>query len=153
MKCARLIAVILLLAAYCCTAAAVEIYRCKDNQGNITFQDRCPPGTTSVGEKNYSTAKGTAAPAQPSGPLTLYVVPDCDSCKQVEEFLKIRGIPVTEKNVDKNIDLQNELKKVAGELRVPALVVKDKAIVGYDRQALLKALADAGYKTDINEGK
>ena len=153
MKCARPIAFILFLVAYCSTAAAVEIYRCKDSQGSITFQDRCPPGSTPVGEKNYSTATGTAAPVQPSGPLTLYVVPDCDSCKQVEEFLKVRGISVAEKNVDKNIDLQNELKKVAGELRVPVLVVKDKPIVGYNRQALLKALSDAGYKTDINERK
>ena len=153
MKCARPIAFILFLVAYCSTAAAVEIYKCKDDQGNLTFQDRCPPGTTPVGEKNYSTAAPAAAAAQPSGPLTLYVVPDCDSCKQVEEFLQIRGISVTEKNVDKDIDLQNELKKVAGDLRVPALVVKDKAIVGYDRSALLKALSEAGYKTDINEGK
>jgi glutaredoxin len=151
MNCARLTAVILFLGAYCCSAAAVEIYKCQDNRGNITFQDRCPPGTTRVGEKDYSTATGTAAPVQPSTPLTLYVVPDCDSCKQVEEFLQIRNIPVTEKNVDKNIDLQNELKKVAGELRVPVLVVKDKPIVGYNRPALLKALTDAGYKTDINK--
>ena len=71
----------------------------------------------------------------------------------MEEFLQVRGIAVTEKNVDKNLDLQNELKKVAGDLRVPALVVKDKAVVGYDRSALLKALSEAGYNTDTGTDK
>jgi len=150
MNCTRLIALILSLAVYASPAFAVNIYRCKDAQGNVSFQDRCPPGTTTLGEKQYSTATPEAGAAQANtAPLTLYVVPNCESCKQVEDFLAARGISVAEKNVNKSIDLQNELKKAAGDLRVPALMVGDKAIVGYNRTALLDALSKAGYNTDV----
>jgi glutaredoxin len=116
----------------------------------VTYQDRCPPGTTSVSEKDYRVKGGDGAAASPSGPLTLYVVPDCDSCKQVEEFLALRGISVEQKNVNDDIELQNELKEVAGDLRVPVLVVNDDVIVGYNRGELISALSKAGYQTEID---
>lgn len=141
----------LFLAVHSAPAPAVSIHKCEDDQGNVTYQDRCPPGTSSVGEKQYRVKGGAGDDtASPSGPLTLYVVPDCDSCKQVEEFLAVRGISVQEKNVDDDVDLQNELKEVAGDLRVPALVVNDDVIVGYDRGALISALSKAGYQTEVD---
>jgi len=138
------------LAVLSSPAQAVSIHKCEDDQGNITYQDRCPPGTSSVGEKQYHVKSGDSESRSSSGPLTLYVVPDCDSCKQVEEFLAVRGIQVSEKNVNDNVDLQNELKEAAGDLRVPALVVNDDVIVGYDRNALLNALSKAGYQTEVD---
>ncbi|MEJ2760758.1 MAG: glutaredoxin family protein [Gammaproteobacteria bacterium] len=145
---------LLSLAFFASPAFAVNIYRCQDSQGNISYQDHCPPGSTVTEEKQYSTATSGSGSAQPTatGPLTLYVVPDCDSCKQVEDFLAARGIPVTEKNVNKNIDLQKELKKAAGDLRVPALMVGDQAIIGYNRSQLLDALSKAGYNTNVKTG-
>lgn len=153
MNCARPIALILSLAVYASPAFAVNIYQCKDAQGNLSYQDHCPPGTTTLNEKQYSTATSDAGSTQSNtSPLTLYVVPNCDSCKQVEDFLAARGIAVSEKDVNKSIDLQNELRKAAGQLRVPALMVGDKALIGYNRSELLDALSKAGYDTNIKTG-
>jgi len=151
MKGTRPILLLLALTACVSPALAVDIHKCKDNQGNITYERHCPPGTTSVEAKHYATGTSGAGSSRASGPLTLYVVPDCDSCKQVEDFLAARGISVDEKNVNDDIDLQNELKEAAGDLRVPALKVGDDVIVGYNRTAMLNALSKAGFNTEVDK--
>lgn len=130
------------------TARAVAVYECEDANGNRTFQDRCPPGTKQVEKKDIHVGTGSTGKSAASsiGPLTLYVVPDCDSCEQVKEFLAVRHLSVVEKNVNDNVDLQNELKEKAGDLRVPTLLVGDQVITGYNRTSLLAALKQAGYK-------
>lgn len=140
----------LLLAVQSFPATGVSIHKCEDEQGNITYQDRCPPGTTSVDSKNYRVKNGDNGEGNsPSGPVTLYVVPDCASCDEVEEFLAARGIPINKKDVKDNVELQEELKGVAGELSVPALIVNDDVVMGYDRNSLMNALTSAGYQTEL----
>lgn len=126
---------------------AVNIYECEDEQGNRTFERRCPPGTTPINQKSYKTkAPGGGGTQKTNLNATLYVVPDCDTCDQVREFLSIRNISFTEKDVNDNVELQEELKdKTGGDLRVPVLVLGDKVLSGYNRTSLLNALADAGY--------
>lgn len=128
-------------------AWAVTVLECEDNLGNRTYQDRCPPGTTPVDQKQYSTS--TPEQGKPNLAVTLYTVPDCDSCDQLKEFLKIRNISITEKNVSGNFKLQEELKeKTGGDLRVPVLLLGEKVLSGYNRTELLQALADAGYSEE-----
>ncbi len=128
----------------------VSVYQCEDERGNKTFQDSCPPGTTEVTKKDYNTstpvASTTAKPA-----LTLYTIPDCDTCEQLREFLSIRDLQVTEKNVADDVNLQNELKDLAGELQVPVLLVGSKVLTGYNRTALLQALTESGHITTSSE--
>ena len=126
---------------------AVNIFECEDAMGNITFQDRCPPGTTPVNEKNYSTTTSSDTGAT-IAPMTLYLVPGCDTCDQLKEFLNVRNLRYSEKDVSDDIDLQNELKDVAGELQVPALVVGSKVLTGYNRSALLQSLTESGHITE-----
>jgi glutaredoxin len=125
---------------------AVNIFECEDATGNITFQDRCPPGTTPVNERNYATSVPGGGTTTLS-PLTLYLVPTCDTCNQLKEFLEIRNIRYTEKDVSEDINLQNELKDVAGELQVPALIVETTVLSGYNRSALIQALTESGHIT------
>ena len=133
-------------------AWAVKVLQCVDEKGNKTYQNYCPPGSKPVGEKQYSTATGTPAPGTASLTATLYVIPDCDTCDQVKEFLSIRHIGVTEKNVSEDIKLQDELKqKNKGDLRVPVLLIGDKVLNGYNRSELLQALASAGYKEEAEQ--
>lgn len=144
------LAAALLLAAQSWPVLGVSIHKCEDEQGNITYQDRCPPGTTAVESKNYRVmGENEDSGASPSGPLKLYVVPDCDSCAEVEEFLAARDIPVNKVDVKDNVELQEELKEIAGELSVPALVINDDVIMGYDRNALIDALSGAGYQSEL----
>jgi len=141
------------LAAQSFPALGVSIHKCEDEQGNITYQDRCPPGTTVVESKNYRVKNDDDnTSGQATGPVTLYLVPDCESCIQVEEFLAARGIPVNRKDVKDNLELQEELKAAAGELSVPALVINDNVVMGYDRNTLTNALSNAGYQTELKAG-
>ena len=135
------------LSLFAATAWSVEILQCEDAQGNKSFYSQCPPGWHEINKKNYSTATADAGTTTPNITATLYIVPDCDTCDQVKEFLEVRKIPVTEKDVSGNADLQKELKdKTGGDLRVPVLVIGDKVLTGYNRTNLLAALSAAGYK-------
>ena len=127
---------------------AVKIVQCEDEQGNITFQDRCPPGSKPVNQKEYSVKAGSAATAssEPGEPLVIYIVPNCDSCDQVKEFLMAKNIPYREIDVKSSYELQQELKeKTGGELLVPALIVGEKTLTGYSRSQMISALTEAGY--------
>ena len=128
-------------------AWAVKIYECEDEQGNRPFEQQCPPGTTAVNKKEYSTKRAQSGSEQrSSGPLILYVIPNCDSCDQIREFLSVRNISASEKNVADDVALQDELKdKTGGDLRVPVLLVGNKVLSGYNRTNLISALTDAGY--------
>ena len=139
--------IVLYLSTFAAASWSVEILQCEDSQGNKSFATICPPGTKQINKKNYSTGTPDSGNSSPSLSATLYVVPNCDSCDQVKEFLEVRNIPVTEKNVSGNADLQKELKdKTGGTLRVPVLVIGDKVVKGYNRTTLLATLAAAGYK-------
>jgi glutaredoxin len=134
------------LAAF--SAGAVSVFECEDENGNRSFHDGCPPGSKKVGTKEYTgTAPAGAAQAAPAS-LTLYMVPNCDSCDQVKEFLSVRNLSVEEKNVNDNPALQEELKAAAGDLRVPVLLVGDKVLTGYNRAELLAALQAAGLEPE-----
>lgn len=150
MKHIYLLPAILALISFTLPAWAVDIYQCQDSQGHRTFEAHCPPGTKPVSQKNYRTGE-PKTPAENNGNNqslsgVLYVVPDCSSCDQVKDFLKLRHISYTEKNVKNDVKLQAELKKISGELRVPTLVIGKQVVTGSSRDELLKALAKAGYK-------
>ena len=146
----------LLTLGLCCTqiAAAVKVVECEDEQGNRTFESTCPPGTTLVDEKRIPT--GDKAPAGEDASAgtatgvavnaTLYSIPECGPCDEVREFFQLRKIPITEKNVNENLEVQNELKELRGSLKVPATVIGEKVITGYNRSELLAALEAAGYQ-------
>jgi len=131
MKALQTLAVLLLLNSS--ATWAVNIYECEDEQGERSFHDRCPPGTTQLTKKQYSVKTGSPQKSSLET-LTLYVVPDCDTCQQVREFLAVRNIAFNEKDVNENIDLQTELKEKAGNLKVPALVVGGQIVTGYERE-------------------
>jgi glutaredoxin len=134
----------LLLALAASPAMAVSVYKCEDSKGNISYEAHCPPGTTPVDQKDYRGGSGDAeAPQRP--PITVYLVPNCDSCAQVKEFLAVRNIRPVEKNVASDVKLQEELKATAGDLRVPVTVIGGKVINGYNRTEMLAALEAGGY--------
>jgi glutaredoxin len=129
-------------------AFAVNIFECEDANGNITFQDRCPPGTTPVNQRTYGTNTTDATESGPVSPLMLYAVPDCDTCDQLKEFLQVRNLGYTEIDVSSDIELQTELKEIAGELQVPTLIIGDKVLTGYNRTQLRQTLTESGHITD-----
>ncbi len=129
-------------------AFAINIFECEDANGNITFQDRCPPGATPVNQRTYATDATDATESGPVSPLMLYAVPDCDTCDQLKEFLQVRNLSYTEIDVYSDIELQTELKEIAGELQVPTLIIGDKILTGYNRTQLRQILTESGHISD-----
>lgn len=129
--------------------AAVTVVECVDADGNSSFRDKCPPGTTKSGDKKLlgvtANKPKTVAEIAADNPVFLYTVPDCDACDLVRNLLSTRGIPANEKNVQDNAANQDELKTKTGGMSVPALVVGNSVLSGYNRSAIEAALRQAGY--------
>jgi glutaredoxin len=129
--------------------AAVNIVECEDEQGNRSFQKICPPESTQVGEKKLNTGASLDNNNRNINiQAILYMIPDCEACDEIREFLGTRNISITEKNVNDNIELQNELTELTGALKVPTTVIGDEVLTGYSRSKFLSLLEAVGYKDD-----
>jgi len=135
-------------------AWSVQIVECEDDFGNRTFESACPPGTKQISQKKYDTGLPTAGEEPREGVVSavLYIVSECENCNEVREYLTMRKVSISEKNVQDNVALQNELKQRAGQLRVPVTVIGEKVIIGYNRAQLAEALAAAGYAEEEGAG-
>jgi glutaredoxin len=130
---------------------AVKIYECEDEAGHRTFESHCPPGTTLVQEKKYGSPKQETEQEEIN--VTLYTIPKCAACDEVREFLNLKGINITEKNVNEDIAIQNELKELTDDVRVPLALIGDQKILGYNRSQLQSAIEAAGYIEPTPEGE
>ncbi len=131
---------------------AVTVVSCKDKDGSIFFADRCPPGTTRLGEKEVRSgprrdAATELADVAKAHPVVLYSVADCDACDLVRQLLKGRHIPYTEKDVGSDqIENQQALKAIGnGSIIVPTVAIGAQTFTGYSRVALDLGLDEAGY--------
>ncbi|MCI0400720.1 MAG: glutaredoxin family protein [Gammaproteobacteria bacterium] len=145
-----------LLALAASEVLATKVYECIDEEGNHSFRDYCPPGSTPVMEKRIPTGddalrerhqdEPTPNDLAEKYPVTLYRVPDCDACDLVRNYLNKRGIPFTEKNAAEDIGVQQELKDKIGSLSVPALIIgEDSVVMGYHPTRLKEAFDAIGY--------
>ncbi len=128
--------------------AAVNIVECEDEEGNRSFQKVCPPGFTKVGEKKLATGSSSKETKSDNVNIqaTLYAIPDCEACDEIREFLGARNIPITEKNANDSIEIQNELTELTGALKVPTTIIGEEVLTGYSRSKFTSALEAAGYK-------
>ena len=117
--------------------SAVDIVICEDAEGNQSFQKACPPGTSLVGEKKISVGKSTSEAVDLSKlNVVLYTIPDCDTCENVAIYLRSRDVPFSEKDVSKDIELQQELTKKTGKLSVPVTIIGEEIVSGYNREKI-----------------
>ena len=123
-------------------ANALQVHECENEEGNRGFYKYCPPGMILIGEKSFKEDKKAKLD------VTHYSSNNCDGCDLVRDFFKLRKIEILEKNVDDNVELQGELRLLAGELRVPTVVIGEEVIVGFNRNKLLEMLAKAGWKDE-----
>lgn len=138
----------LLLMASLNVMAAVKIVECQDEEGGRSFHKTCPPGTTQVSAKRFSTGSSADDERKVNIQATLYRIPDCDSCDEVKEFLSARNIPMDEKDVSDDLELQNELTDLTGNLQVPTTIIGDEILTGYSRSEFQDALEKAGYQEE-----
>lgn len=142
---------LLFLAMVLCSvplAHAGKLYKWTDKDGNVSYHDQPPAdGGYRVEEKNIGTrveARASDEAAQ-KYPVVLYSASKCGACDTARVYLKSRGVPFTEKNVEGDRKLQDELIKQAGGLAVPTIMVGPKVMKGYMESLLEGELDQAGY--------
>ena len=121
--------------------SATNISQCQDDQGNISFQEYCPPDMLELSRKSIATDKSDQENKGIDVDVTLYMIPDCEACIEVKEFLQLKDIVFEEKDVSESIPLQEELTKVAGALSVPVTVIGEQVVKGYQRSQMEEIIA------------
>lgn len=136
-------------------AQATKLYKWVDKDGNVSYED-VPPSDSGyrVEEKDLGARSAasdrTKQEVVEKFPVVLYSAPECGSCDEARAYLKSRGIPFSEKNVEGDRKLQAELIKKTGGLVVPTIMVGDKVMKGYLESLLEGELNDAGYASAGN---
>lgn len=72
--------------------------------------------------------------------VKVYTTITCPWCVKTKEFLKSNNIKYTEVNVGLDEKSRNEMFEKSGQFGVPVTDVNGTIIVGYDKEALKKAL-------------
>jgi glutaredoxin len=151
------ITILFCIAALAAASAYAQstVYRWVDKDGKVQFSDSPPPadaksvkerrmggGGPSSEESNTPYATQQAAKRNP---VTLYTGNDCRLCDQGRELLMRRGVPFSEKNAQASEENMEALKKLAGDLIVPLMVVGSSRVTGFDEAQWDSALDAAGY--------
>jgi len=130
-----------------------KLYKWIDEDGNVIYQDQPPP----EGAGQVQTFASPADDPAPGGPtpavdVVLYAIEDCDACDLVRKVLDDRGVPFEEKDAENNVEVQSEIREVAGTLSVPVLVIGDGVLTGYNKQVLGDELDEAGFTASGTAG-
>ena len=72
--------------------------------------------------------------------VKIYTTSTCPWCVKTKEFLKTHNIKYEESNVGADEKARNEMFEISGQFGVPVTDVDGTVIVGYDKEALRKAL-------------
>jgi len=143
---------VLILAVGIQPVNAAKLYKWVDEFGNVTYRDTPPiEADGEVEEKIISGGRSVDGASEATdaavqrAPVVLYSTPSCSACESARAYMKSRGVPFQDKNVQDNGELQQELKAKAGEISVPTILVGEKVMRGYVQSLLEDELTTAGY--------
>jgi glutaredoxin-like YruB-family protein len=68
--------------------------------------------------------------------VTVYTTSTCPWCVRAKDFLKQKGVPFQEKNLEHDPAAARELMQRTGQMGVPVITAGDEVIVGFDRARL-----------------
>ncbi|MBI2208975.1 glutathione S-transferase N-terminal domain-containing protein [Candidatus Woesearchaeota archaeon] len=72
--------------------------------------------------------------------VKIYTTSTCPWCMKTKEFFKENKVKYEEVNVGSNEEARNEMFQKSGQLGVPVVDANGTIIVGFDKDALKKAL-------------
>jgi glutaredoxin 3 len=72
--------------------------------------------------------------------VKVYSTSTCPWCVKTKDFLKENNVKFEDINVSENEKARNEMFEKSGQFGVPVTAVNGTVIVGYDKEALKKAL-------------
>ena len=162
MQASSITRVLAVAAAATCLAAAAQstLYRWVDKDGKVHFTDvPPPPDAKNATQKRYGPGVvdvdvpfATQAAVR-KNPVMLYVVPNCEPCARGRELLANRGVPFSERDAMANVETQQALKKLTGDLNVPLLIIGESRIKGFEEGSWNAALDGAGYPKERAYGQ
>ena len=72
--------------------------------------------------------------------VTVYSTPTCPWCHKAKDFLKENDVPFQDINVAANQKAAEEMIEKSGQMGVPVIDIDGQVIVGFDKNAIKKAL-------------
>ena len=72
--------------------------------------------------------------------VKIYSTPVCPECKVVKSFLEALNVDFEEVNAAGNQEIIEYIEKKTGQRRVPVIEADDQMIVGFNQEAIKKAL-------------
>ncbi len=72
--------------------------------------------------------------------VTVYSTPTCPYCHMAKDFLKANKVEFADINVAVDSNAAKEMIKKSGQNGVPVLDLNGKIIIGFDKDAIKKAL-------------
>jgi len=73
--------------------------------------------------------------------VKVYSTKTCPWCHKVKEFLKGKNVKFDDIDVGANQKAANDMVEKSGQMGVPVVDIDGQIIVGFDKEALEKALA------------
>ena len=72
--------------------------------------------------------------------VTVYSTPTCPWCSKAKDFLKENKVPFEEVNVAADHKAAQDMIEKSGQMGVPVIDIDGTVIVGFDKNAMKKAL-------------
>lgn len=134
-------------------ACAQSVYRWVDANGRVQYSDQPPPANAKDVQQRSMAGSSIqnnelpllTADAQRKNPVTLYVSECGPACDGARDYLNKRGIPHTQVDPTRNLDLNKKFKDETGGEVVPVLRVGEKRLSGWSEASWAAALDAAGY--------
>jgi glutaredoxin-like YruB-family protein len=73
--------------------------------------------------------------------VVIYSTPTCPYCKRAKDYLSQKGIPYTDINVAQDREKTKEMVQKSGQMSVPAIIIDDEIVVGFNQALLDKLLS------------
>lgn len=89
--------------------------------------------------KKQAVAKAAGKPAKHAA-VILFTSPTCHYSRLVKQFLEKNNVKYLERDVSKNHNTAKDLMSKSGQMGVPVIIIGSVVIVGYDEEAMKKAL-------------
>jgi glutaredoxin len=135
-------------------ATGAELFKWIDADGKVHYSDSALAETkskrlalkiNSVSGPPVVSQLSTASPVGTSASRRVRLLSTtwCGYCKRAAAFLRARGTPFEELDVEKSIQGKREYDVLGGR-GVPIIMVGDRRMDGYDQTALAAMLRDAG---------
>ncbi len=127
--------------------AKADIYQWTDEKGKTHFGDNKPQDRPAQAFQGGATVSfmGGGAPtaAHAADKVRVFVTQSCPYCKKAKAFLRKRGTPFEELDIEASRSAEAEYKRL-GASGVPVILVGKQRMNGFDESGLANLLLNAG---------